>query len=624
MRAVAILAIVLFHFKSDWLPGGFAGVDVFFVISGFLMTAIILRRLENGSFSLIDFYVSRAKRIIPPLLVLCLVLLIFGWFYLFPHEYKRLGKGIASSIGFFSNIIFWIEGSDYFHPSSKTNWLLHTWALSVEWQFYLIYPIVLLAFTKFIKLKYIRWFFLIITFSCLLFSIFTTYRWPNSSYYLLPSRVWEMMAGGTVFLFPITLSQKTRKIIELLGLSLIIVSYIIFSESTIFWPGYLASVPVLGTLMIITANKQESFLTNNKISNFIGKASYSIYLWHWPIVVFYSYQEISGWLAIWGLAISLVLGSISYIKVERLNIKSITRPGLKLALCSLFIFTLGGAVFLKNGVKSFYRPLSISENAFFLEKYANYRDKNKAKIVYRNDCDFYSSEKNNLNSIDRSCVPRSASKGVFLWGDSHASALSYGLTKTLPDGIPLYQVFSSSCKPAIIDESIGPPKARNQFTIPCYKANKYALQAIKEVKPSIVIMAQIWKHEWTDFSNIANILKRNGVDHVVLIGPVPQWEPSLPDKIVRGGSILNGKYIAKSSIAKEILYTNKNLRRIYSNNNQVHYISIMDELCKDDECLFKVNNQGELLVYDYGHLTIEGSLYVVKNIIYPQLKKILN
>ena len=101
LRAVAILAIVLFHFKSDWLPGGFAGVDVFFVISGFLMTAIILRRLENGSFSLIDFYVSRAKRIIPPLLVLCLVLLIFGWFYLFPHEYKRLGKGIASSIGFF-------------------------------------------------------------------------------------------------------------------------------------------------------------------------------------------------------------------------------------------------------------------------------------------------------------------------------------------------------------------------------------------------------------------------------------------------------------------------------------------------------------------------------------------
>ena len=140
LRAIAVIAVVLFHFNASWMPGGFAGVDVFFVISGFLMTGIIFRGIEQENFSILKFYVARANRIIPALAVLCLVLLVFGWFYLTPLDYKALGKHAASSVAFLSNIIYWRE-SGYFDAASHEKWLLHTWSLSVEWQFYILYPL---------------------------------------------------------------------------------------------------------------------------------------------------------------------------------------------------------------------------------------------------------------------------------------------------------------------------------------------------------------------------------------------------------------------------------------------------------------------------------------------------
>jgi peptidoglycan/LPS O-acetylase OafA/YrhL len=137
LRAIAVVAVVLFHFNASWMPGGFAGVDVFFVISGFLMTGIIFRGIEQKNFSILRFYVARANRIIPALAVLCLFLLVFGWFYLTPLDYKALGKHAAGSMGFLSNFMYMRE-SGYFDAASREKWLLHTWSLSVEWQFYII------------------------------------------------------------------------------------------------------------------------------------------------------------------------------------------------------------------------------------------------------------------------------------------------------------------------------------------------------------------------------------------------------------------------------------------------------------------------------------------------------
>jgi peptidoglycan/LPS O-acetylase OafA/YrhL len=155
LRAIAVIAVVLFHFYPELLPGGFIGVDIFFVISGFLMTSIIMEAIKQQKFSIIDFYLNRAYRIIPALAVLCLVLLALGWFWLTTVDYMLLGKHVASSISFISNFIYRLEAG-YFDTTSKEKWLLHTWSLSIEWQFYIIYPIVLSFLAKRYSLKTIK------------------------------------------------------------------------------------------------------------------------------------------------------------------------------------------------------------------------------------------------------------------------------------------------------------------------------------------------------------------------------------------------------------------------------------------------------------------------------------
>ncbi|EGR2111620.1 acyltransferase [Vibrio parahaemolyticus] len=307
------MAVVLFHFDVAWLPGGFAGVDVFFVISGFLMTGIIFRGLEQENFSIFKFYVARANRIIPALAVLCFILLVFGWFYLNPIDYKALGKHAASSIGFISNVIYWRE-SGYFDASSHEKWLLHTWSLSAEWQFYIIYPIVLVAMNKLLSVKLMKVTILIGTVLGFIFCVFATYQWPDLAYYLLPTRAWEMMLGGVAYLYPLTLQDKTKKTVERVGLLLIVFSYLLVSKDTP-WPGYIALFPVLGAFLIIQAQRSDSFITSNLVFQRLGAWSYSIYLWHWPVVVFLVYFELHN-LELLGILASIALGYISYRIIE--------------------------------------------------------------------------------------------------------------------------------------------------------------------------------------------------------------------------------------------------------------------------------------------------------------------
>jgi peptidoglycan/LPS O-acetylase OafA/YrhL len=279
LRAIAVIAVVLFHFNPELMPGGFAGVDVFFVISGFLMTGIIFNGLEDHSFSIIRFYMARANRIIPSLSIVCLILLLFGWFFLPPLEFQALTKHIASSITFSSNIIYWRE-SGYFDVASNSKWLLHTWSLSAEWQFYLIYPLILIALKRFTSTGNIKHLILLGTIVTFIGCIYATQRWPNMSYYLLPTRAWEMMFGGLAFLYPLkSLHKNSKVIVEYLGMFLILASYIFISKESA-WPGYLAFIPVFGAFLILLTNRQDSIITNNRIFQYIGKWSYSIYLWH--------------------------------------------------------------------------------------------------------------------------------------------------------------------------------------------------------------------------------------------------------------------------------------------------------------------------------------------------------
>lgn len=344
LRAIAVIAVVIYHFNPTWLPGGFAGVDVFFVISGYLMTAIVFSSLNKQKFSLLAFYKARAKRIIPPLSIVCITLLIFGWVFLPPIDFQILSKHIASSLGFFSNITYWTE-SGYFGAASGEKWLLHTWSLSAEWQFYILYPIFILAATKLFGIKSTKFIILAASIISLILCIGATYKWPNSAFYLLPTRAWELMSGGLVFLFPLKINKSNRVILELTGASLIVFSYIFISEDD-HWPGYLAILPVLGAFLIIQSNRNNSILTNNLILQKIGSWSYSIYLWHWVVIVTANkyFSNISDVETILLMAASVLLGYISFTFIEKYK-----RDRINIAIylitiiSSIYVFSSGGA-----------------------------------------------------------------------------------------------------------------------------------------------------------------------------------------------------------------------------------------------------------------------------------------
>ena len=428
LRAIAVIAVVLFHFNPAWVPGGFVGVDVFFVISGFLMTSIIFKGLENDNFNLFKFYVARANRIIPALAVLCLALLVFGWFYLLPLDYRSLGKHVASSMGFLSNVIYWRE-SGYFDAASHTKWLLHTWSLSVEWQFYIIYPIVLVALKRFLSFENLKRLIVIGTVLGFGFSVVATMKWPNPAYYLFPTRAWEMMMGGVAFLYPWDLSGNKKKLTELTGLVFILLSYALVS-SDVPWPGHFALIPVLGAYLMIAANQQSSVITNNKIFQSLGRWSYSIYLWHWPFVVIGYYFEIDNFVYA-GLIFSIILGWISFKYIESYKFPSFHSWGNVLLIKPIWlIFILGGlssVVYLTNGAFFHY-----SES---IQRITTDTIKPDRWSTCHGSWD--------INKKQPNCFYGEGALGAIVIGDSHAEALIGMITSIYPNNKVLDWTISS-------------------------------------------------------------------------------------------------------------------------------------------------------------------------------------
>lgn len=294
LRALAVTAVVLFHYKADFIPGGFVGVDVFFVISGYLMTSIIMETLAKGTFDIRNFYYDRAKRIVPGLLGMCGVLLGAGYFLLEPATYHNLASTSISALLFFSNFQFW-EATDYFDVQSDVKWLLHTWSLSVEWQFYLLYPILLVTLHKNGKTRshiiQILWTLSIASLLlCVWFSgedpiaVFYWVPQRGSAFYLLPQRAWELLAGGIVALQFANSERKFSRVLLASG-SLCIGISLMFYDKNLAWPSYFALLPVIGTCLVIAANWTDASPFKNRFAQTIGKWSYSIYLWHWPVAV---------------------------------------------------------------------------------------------------------------------------------------------------------------------------------------------------------------------------------------------------------------------------------------------------------------------------------------------------
>lgn len=294
LRAFAIIPVVLFHAGFSFFPGGFIGVDIFFVISGFLITGIIVREIKDKSFSILKFYERRAKRIIPALMCTIIATLVAGWFILKPEEVDALGKSAIASIGFASNIWFWRSSFEYFGPNVSLAPLLHTWSLSVEEQFYIFFPLAILAIDR-IAPKHVGKMVALATVLSFALACYFVYIKPSATFYLLPTRAWELGMGSLLAIYwrhAKKLPNSFREPLSILGIGLIVIPILLYSKSMIF-PGLLALAPCMGAMIIIAigANGSTHALAFLQwpVFAFIGKISYSLYLMHWPIVVFTRY-----------------------------------------------------------------------------------------------------------------------------------------------------------------------------------------------------------------------------------------------------------------------------------------------------------------------------------------------
>ena len=620
LRAIAVIAVVLFHFNDSWMPGGFAGVDVFFVISGFLMTGIIFRGLEQKNFSIWKFYIARANRIIPALAVLCCVLLVFGWFYLTPIDYRALGKHIASSMGFLSNFIYWLE-SGYFDVGSHEKWLLHTWSLSVEWQFYIIYPVVLVTFRNFMSVKAIKLTVFIGTILGFSFCIIATYKWPDSSYYLLSTRAWEMMFGGLAYLYPMTIKKEWKRPLEWLGLAFIFGSYFLISKDNL-WPGYLAIFPVLGSFLIIQAQCNDSFITSNIVFQKLGAWSYSIYLWHWPIVVVIYSFSLSEVFIYFGIILSVILGFLSYKYIEKVKFKTDFYKVASYFKCKPIYFVIivsfiGSYVYLSDGINSPVREVVNSKESKYVTIYHRNNYNKYMKEGYSPECNFYYGRTSKVDGISETCI-KNGTGGIFIWGDSHAQALSYGIRKVFPN-ININQVATSGCRP-LIKEDI---KTVGENKKACDLSNKMAKKVILDIMPKVIILAQRLEHDENDYKEILSYLNEHNLNSkLILVGPVPQWQPSLPSIIAKRHFNKDEVIINDHSLVSKVLSVNSQLHTEYD-SSEIEYISIVDQLCTKNGCLAKVDNNNTPLVWDYGHLSLEGSIYVVEKILKNKLNSYL-
>ena len=292
LRAIAVLGVALFHAGFKSLSGGYTGVDVFFVISGFLITRFIDERISTGTFSIAEFYERRIRRIIPALVAVCLFTVLVGYFLLLPLDYKDYGASLLATTTFLSNVFFWHKAG-YFAAASSTEPLLHTWSLAVEEQFYIFFPLFMLLVARFSNhLK--RPIIVTVLLGSFLLSIISVTRWPVSAFFLPFDRAWEFLIGSAlaIGLVPRVAHSHTRAAASSLGLLLIAFGFIVYTPSTPF-PGIAALAPCLGTALIIWAEEHRLTLIGKALKvkplAWIGLISYSLYLWHWPIIAFARY-----------------------------------------------------------------------------------------------------------------------------------------------------------------------------------------------------------------------------------------------------------------------------------------------------------------------------------------------
>lgn len=487
LRAIAVSTVVLNHAGAPGFSGGFVGVDIFFAISGFLITSILLAELRvNGRISFFDFYERRVRRILPALFVVLAATSVACISILPPADLKQYASSLQNTLYFASNIFFWNK-TGYFAAPAATEPLLHTWSLAVEEQFYLLWPLTIL----FVHRSGRRWLLLVLAAASLALAQYQAQAFPEAGFYLLPARVCEFAAGAALAVFGTGYLQSTRlrEALAVAGLIMIVLASATFTASTTF-PGLNAMVPVAGAVMVMAGGPvgPVSWLLSTAAFRFVGQVSYSLYLWHWPVLVLPAIalgRPLSAIEAATAVAASLLLSAITWYAVEQPCRKRPATDWTKFRLSSAMWTSLGVTVAMLIAVAVVIRTdgLAFRGSADFARLEAAVADIDPLRLG--KDC-----LKRKVDSDIVPCLYGNGPREVVMWGDSHANHFGPAfLPWATTANVSIQQVASPGCPPVTgVDLYIN-----GKLDHTCIAKNQKVLQAVsgwKDVR--IVILAARW------------------------------------------------------------------------------------------------------------------------------------
>ena len=641
LRAIAVGAVILYHAQitiSGHQPfkGGFIGVDIFFVISGYLITSIILKELvTTGSFSFTHFYERRIRRILPALLFVMLASLIFAWLHLLPSSFIDFSKSILFSLGFSSNFYFHYSGQQYGAESGLLKPFLHTWSLSVEEQYYVLFPIVLLIIFRYFKKYFI--YTLIIGFVLSLGTAdWTSRNYPSISFYFIHTRMWELIAGSMLAYFEITNGHRSQNrilnlILPFIGIILIGQSILFFNDE-MFHPSFYTLSPVIGVCLIIWFSNKDEIITkilSTKLIVGIGLISYSLYLWHYPIFAFVRISEFTQGSLLNKLLLGIVtviLSTFSYYFVERPSRNKNNKFKVIFSLNIFFIVLLvilNLNVLLKQGYKS---RIDIDIQKKHTQNYLIQDGKNCFGNI--EICKF------NINK----------EKKIFLIGDSHFGSISYDLKSRIQNFqfIPItkagYFYFEQ-------DKIVSVDRFTNKILSDFGKFNKIVKDELSKSEGNIIILGGStslyfykkryinrpvsWRPEYVSkdelkfnsklledvfFSQLNELTKKN---YVILVYPIPEIGKNI-FKSIR--NLKSSKYSYN-----DYLNVNKEIIDYFDNIKIDNLIKIKptDVLCDEKKNLCPVIDykNNSLIYYDPWHVSLKGA-EMINDLIIKEIKKI--
>ncbi len=616
LRAVAVISVILYHLNEAILPGGFVGVDVFFVISGYLITLHILRDMELDRFSLAEFYRRRIKRIIPAMLVVVSVVLLASLIILRPEDSEELARSSFAALFSMANIYFWLfQDASYFAPASNQLPLLHLWSLGVEEQFYIFWPLILILMHKVVRGKTFLFLFTASAIISFLLGEVLFKSDPSFVYYMLPTRFGELLIGAlTAYVVfkkgELVIPQYLVQLAAVIGLVLVCGSLVFLSKDMVF-PGIRAVPPTIGAALLILVGHYGDSLTSRLLRFrplvFMGLVSYSAYLWHWPLLAYmrYSNIEINLLSGSFVFAATVLLAWTTYYYVER--------PTRKYSGSALQVFYFQFAI-----PTTFLVVFSVSimlTDGYFLHWNASIHKEiqNTTLPAYKYDyvCQEWELTDKEINSSKCIVGAKEASKpSVLLWGDSNA-AHYLGIVGEFAKvgGFQFKNLEHASCPPIYSDPTIFVPAKR-------LKGCKNSLELVTESFSDIdvIIISAAWDSYLSRSDDFLDLFFATASDLassgklVILLGKIPPisgYDRLCEEKAINL-TFMQCDRAAAAPLTERIVTINKRLKDFSILNENIEYYDVTDYLCPDGLCSAYDKN-GTAMYYDSHHLSLPAS-----------------